>query len=111
MTDEERVSYDALKAEYDRLEEQYADADEIPAEIDQRLGEIETATAAFDERPVVYDPAEVARAGVLISIDGDGGLRIERGYGRREDDAPAVARPQRDDTPIASARRPVQPAR
>ena len=50
--------------------------------------EIETALAAFDERPVAYDPAEIARAGVFVSIDADGGLRIERGYVRREDEAP-----------------------
>ena len=37
---------------------------------------------AFDDRPVIYDPAEIARAGVFVSIDGDGGLRIERGYVR-----------------------------
>jgi ParB family chromosome partitioning protein len=87
LTDDERASHDTLTAEYDRLEEQYAEADELPAEIDLRLGEIETAIAAF-ERPVAYDPAEVARAGVFVSIDGDGDLRIERGYVRPEDEAP-----------------------
>ena len=88
LTDQERATYDALKAEYDRLEQEYADADELPAEVDQRLGEIETALATFDERPVVYDPAEIARAGVFVSIDADGDLRIERGYVRPEDEAP-----------------------
>ncbi len=52
------------------------------------LGCRKTALAAFDERPVTYDPAEIARAGVFVSIDADGGLRIERGYVRREDEAP-----------------------
>jgi len=87
LTDDERASHDVLTAEHDRLEEQYSDADELPEEIDQRLDEIETALAAF-ERPVVYDPAEIARAGVFVSIDGDGDLRIERGYVRREDEPP-----------------------
>jgi ParB family chromosome partitioning protein len=103
MTDTERASYDALKAEYDRLEEQHADADEIPDEIDQRPGEIETAVAAFDERPVVYDPAGIARAGVFVSIDSDGELRIERGYVRPEDDAPAPAEPEGEDPTIAGS--------
>jgi ParB family transcriptional regulator, chromosome partitioning protein len=88
QTDQERATYDALKAEYDRLEQEYADADELPAEIDQRLGEIETALETLDERPVVYDPVEIARAGVFVSIDADGDLRIERGYVRPEDEAP-----------------------
>ena len=56
--------------------------------MDQRLGEIETALAAFEARPVVYDPTEIARAGVFVSIDADGDLRIERGYVRPEDEAP-----------------------
>ena len=37
--------------------------------MDARLGEIETALAAFEDRPVSYDPAEIARAGVFVSID------------------------------------------
>ena len=78
-----------MRTELDRLEAQYADADELPDKIDQRLGEIETALAAFEERPVVYDPAEVARAGVFVSIDAEGNLRIERGYVRREDEPSA----------------------
>ena len=100
LTDDERASRDALQAELDRLEQQYADADELPDEVDQRLGEIETALAAFEERPVIFDPAEIARAGVFVSIDADGEFRVERGYVRPEDeprsdggDAPAANEP------------------
>ena len=89
LTDEERANYAALQAEYDRLAEQYSGADEFPEEVDQRIAEIETALAAFDERPVTYDPAEIARAGVFVSIDTDGTLRIDRGYVRPEDEARA----------------------
>ena len=91
-----------MKAEYDRLEQEYADADELPAEVDQRLGEIETALETLDERPVVYDAAEIARAGVFVSIDADGDLRIERGYVRPEDEAPVEPVDGGDgDTPAA----------
>jgi len=89
LTGEEQASYDALRAEYDKLEAEYAEAEELPDEVDQRLGEIETALEAFDDRPVIYDPADIARAGAFVSIDGDGDLRIERGYVRPEDEAPA----------------------
>jgi ParB family chromosome partitioning protein len=86
-----------LRSEYDRLEEAHAEADELPEEIDQRLGEIEAALADLDERPLKYDPDEVARAGVFISIDGSGALRIERGYIRPEDEpASPEARPESD---------------
>ena len=88
LTDEEDASLTALKAEQDALEAQYAEADELPDEVDQRLGEIETAMAAFEDRPVRYDPAEIARAGVFVSIDSEGALRVERGFVRPEDEAP-----------------------
>src|SRR5882757_8545836 len=65
-------------------------ADELPEDVDQRLGEIETALSALEERPVNFDPEEVARAGAFISIDGSGGLRVERGYVRPEDEAPVA---------------------
>jgi ParB family chromosome partitioning protein len=90
LTEDETAAHAALRAEFDKLEETYAEANEIPEEVDQRLSEIETALAAFDERPVVYDPANIARAGAFVSIDGSGALRVERGFVRPEDE-PTVA--------------------
>ncbi len=90
LTDEETTAHEALRAEFDQLEKTYAEGNEIPEEVDQRLSEIETALAAFEERPVIYDPAEIARAGAFVSIDGSGGLRIERGYVRPEDEPPLL---------------------
>jgi ParB family chromosome partitioning protein len=101
LTDEERASRGALQAELERLEQQYADADELPDEVDQRLGEIETALAAFEERPVIFDPAEIARAGVFVSIDSEGEFRIERGYVRPEDEPP-VRPVESGDAPAAN---------
>jgi ParB family chromosome partitioning protein len=92
MTEEEIATAEALRAEYAQLEQAHADADELPEEVDQRLGEIETALAALDERPVKYDPDEIARAGAFVSIDASGELRVERGYVRPEDE-PAVPEP------------------
>jgi ParB family chromosome partitioning protein len=93
MSDEEAATADALRAEYEKLEQAHSDTDELPEEVDQRLGEIETALAAFEDRPVRYDPEELARAGAYISIDGSGALRVERGYVRPEDE-PAVSEPE-----------------
>src|SRR6202034_3574644 len=82
------ASLTALNAEQEALEAQYAEADELPDEVDRRLGEIETAIAALEDRPVSYDPAEIARAGVFVSIDSEGAMRIERGFVRPDDEAP-----------------------
>jgi ParB family chromosome partitioning protein len=89
LSEEERATRDALRAEFERLEAEYAEADELPDQVDERLGEIERALEAFEQRPVAYDPIEIARAGAFVSIDGEGGLRIERGYVRPEDEPPA----------------------
>jgi ParB family chromosome partitioning protein len=93
LTEQERATLEALSAEYTKIEEDYQDADELPDEIDQRLGEIEEARSVLEARPFVYDPTEVARAGVFISIDADGVLSVDRGYVRPEDEAPAVVEP------------------
>ncbi|TPN31872.1 ParB/RepB/Spo0J family partition protein [Mesorhizobium sp. B1-1-6] len=87
LTEPERAQREALRKEYDRLEAEYREADELPDEVDQRLDEIESALEAFESRPMNYDAAEIARAGVFISIDRDGDLVIDRGHVRPEDEA------------------------
>ena len=42
--------------------------------IDEELARI------LEERPIVYDPAGMARAGAFVSLDHDGTLYIERGF-------------------------------
>jgi len=89
LTEEERATREALRDEYDRLEAEYAEADELPDEIDTRLGEIEQELEAFERRPMTFDPDQIGKAGVFVSIDADGTLLAERGYVRPEDEAPA----------------------
>ncbi|EIG61274.1 ParB/RepB/Spo0J family partition protein [Bradyrhizobium sp. WSM1253] len=89
LSPEEQATIDALNAEQARLESDYQDADELPDEVEQRLGEIETALAAFEDRPMIYDPAEIVRAGVFVCIDSEGRLSVDRGYVRPEDDLSA----------------------
>jgi ParB family chromosome partitioning protein len=89
MTDEETATRDTLQAELDRIEAEYAEAPDMPEEIDRRLGEIETALEALDDRPVLYEPDDIARAGAFVSIDSTGALRVERGYVRPDDEPSA----------------------
>jgi len=94
LTEEERATLDALHAEHAKIEEDYQDADELPDGIDQRLGEIEAARSVLESRSLIYDPAQIARAGVFVSIDAEGLLAIARGYVRPEDEAPVVVDPE-----------------
>jgi ParB family chromosome partitioning protein len=102
LTAEEEATRDAFQAEFDRLSEEYAAADELTEEVDERLSELETALEGFETRPVVFDAAEVARAGAFVSIASDGHLRVERGYVRSEDELPVAleADPAADDDAV-----------
>lgn len=88
LTDDEHQQLDAAQSEYNQLSDEYQDAEELPEEVDARMGELEAILASFDERPVLFDPAEVARAGVFVSLRSDGKLAIERGYVRPADERP-----------------------
>ncbi len=103
LTAEEQVTIVALSAEYARLEAEHDSVDELPDEVDQRLGEIETALAAFDDRPVIYQPADIARAGAFVGIDAEGTLLVDRGYVRPEDEVPVAELGQESDGGPAAA--------
>ena len=96
LTADEEATRDALRAEYDQLEEEYADAEDMPDEIDRRFTEIETMLGTLEDRPVEFDPEDMARAGAFVSIDGAGALKVERGYIRPEDELPIPAEPKSD---------------
>ena len=99
----EQATIEALNAEYAKLEAEYDGADELPDEVDERLGEIETALAAFDDRPVTFEPVDIARAGVFVSVDAEGAFSVDRGYVRPEDEAPIVEPGQEGDNETGAA--------
>jgi ParB family chromosome partitioning protein len=80
---------DALKSEYDKLDADYAQAAEYSEEIEKRLEDLGTALDELNERPYIFDAEDVARGGVFVSLNANGGLKIERGFVRPEDE-PAV---------------------
>ena len=90
LTEEQRAARETLRNEYDDLESEYSEADELPEEVDRRLAEIETELEAFENRPVSFDPDEIARAGVFLSIGRDGEFVVDRGYVHPEDERDAA---------------------
>ena len=86
LSKKERRHRERLRDEQQRLEAEDADHDELPDEIDQRLGEIEKQLEAFERRPAIYDPADIAIAGAFVSVDEDGELMVDRGWVRPEDE-------------------------
>lgn len=90
LSDDEQTTLAALRDEFDKLQAEYEEADELPDEVDRRFGELETAIETLQTRPVRFDPADIARAGVFISVGADGSLLVERGYVKPEDEAPVA---------------------
>ncbi|WP_064709456.1 ParB/RepB/Spo0J family partition protein [Rhizobium bangladeshense] len=88
MTEEEMAWYSVLKAEHDELDAAYAKAEEPCDETEHRLEELGSELDRFNNRPYVFDPQDVARGGVFVSLDASGELRIERGFVRPEDEPP-----------------------
>jgi ParB family chromosome partitioning protein len=109
LSEAERAEREALRNEYDALEAEYEGADEFPDAVDARLGEIEAALEAFNSRPLQFEPDQMARAGVFVSLRSDGTLSIERGYVRPEDEEPVepVAAATDSAMPEAAATQPV----
>ncbi|MFT9383079.1 MAG: ParB/RepB/Spo0J family partition protein [Acetobacter orientalis] len=85
LSEEEAACLTALHSERQTIEAEYAQADEFPEDVDIRLGEIEQAIEALEERPVSFDPVDMQRAGVFVSLDTDGTLLVERGFVLPED--------------------------
>ena len=86
LSADEQARLDAVMAEYIALQVKYERADEMPDDVDARLGELQEALRSFEDRPHVFNPAEIVRAGAFVSIDAEGALHVERGYVRREDE-------------------------
>jgi len=86
LSDKERRQREKLRDEQERLEAKYPVDQELPEGIDRRLGEIEKQLEAFERRPAIFDPAEVAIGGAFITVDEDGELVVDRGWVRPEDE-------------------------
>lgn len=86
LTEEQEARVEALTAEAEALEAEHDGADELPDDVEARLKAIDEELATLSERAWTYDPAEMARAGVFVSLNADGGLRVDRGFVRPEDE-------------------------
>lgn len=87
MTAEEAARLAALDAQADELSATWSDAPEIPPEVDASIDAVEAEIGALVDRPTIFDPEDMARAGAFVSIDTDGSLRVERGLVKPEEEA------------------------
>lgn len=91
MTTEEEERITALEAEAEALNTEWCDDSGVPDDVHARIQAIDSELAAIEDRPRIFDPAEVEIAGTFVSIDTGGTLCIERGFVKPEDEAPPEA--------------------
>lgn len=84
--DEEQERLTALEAEGEALSAEWSEAEKIPDEIHARLEAIDAEIRELVERTQIFDPADIGIAGVFVSIEHDGFVRVERGFVRPEDE-------------------------
>ena len=86
VSDEEQAAHEARTDELECLYAAHEGEEDVPDEAIARIEAIEAEIEAFNNPPVTYDPAEVARGGAFVTVDHQGRLRVERGFVRPEDE-------------------------
>jgi ParB family chromosome partitioning protein len=83
LSEEDQAKLDALESEHEQLSVQYADenlSEEVAAQFERLKAEIETM------RQERYRPEDIAICGAFVSLSTCGGLRVERGFLRPDDE-------------------------
>lgn len=92
LSDAAQARHDALCARHDELAAAIGD-DEPSDEVATELTAIDAELDALLARQRVFSPEDLARAGALVSLDVDGGIRIDRGLLEPETDEPVAGDP------------------
>ncbi|MCA2411306.1 ParB/RepB/Spo0J family partition protein [Rhizobium leguminosarum] len=89
LSAEDLAAREAVQEEFDRLTVEWeASEEDLPPDVDQRFAELEAEIERLDALRHAYDPEEVALGGAFVSLNYEGGARIERGFIRPEDETP-----------------------
>ncbi|MDZ4790810.1 MAG: hypothetical protein SGJ17_06295 [Hyphomicrobiales bacterium] len=87
---EDQQKLDTFRAEYEALCKGHDSADDLSPEVALQLETLEDALDKAHGEPV-YAAGDIARCGAFVYLDSNSGLRIERGYLRREDEPESAA--------------------
>jgi ParB family chromosome partitioning protein len=85
LSADEQAQREALEAEYTALETEAGSDDGEESPLNERFAAIEGELATLLGENA-FDPADMARAGAVVSLAHNGEPRIERGFVRKEDD-------------------------
>ena len=93
-TDADLAEVATLQAEAEALENEWSGADEIPDDVDARVNALDERIAELAGGSWNYDPAEMAMAGVFLTIERNGAVSVDPGWVRAEDEPVAESEPQ-----------------
>jgi len=94
LSDEDEARLDALSTEHDELAEGYSSYDEMPEDVAAKLEAVSDEIDAISAKRSAYDADVIAHGGAFVVLHHDGTVRIERGFVRLEDEAPADPQPE-----------------
>ncbi|WP_395680971.1 ParB/RepB/Spo0J family partition protein [Inquilinus sp.] len=86
LTDEQLARYEQLEAEIEILRETHLAISRAPVDDQVRWRALQAELDVLDDHPLVYSPEDMAIAGAFISLDASGGISIDRGFVREEDE-------------------------
>lgn len=86
LSSEDRAACEAAQAEFDILTKQHESFEELPEAVDARFGELEAEIERIEALRHAYNTDEIACGGAFVVLTHDGGVRVERGFIRPEDE-------------------------
>jgi len=94
LSDEDEARLEALSTEHDELTEGYSSYDEMPEDVAAKLEAVSDEIDAISAKRSAYDASVIAHGGAFVVLHHDGTVRVERGFVRLEDEAPADPQPE-----------------
>lgn len=89
LSEEDAAAYARARQEFDHLTVEWQNTDDdLPPDVDGRFAELEAEIQRLDAKREGYDTDDTSRAGVFVTLNHDGTVRIERGFIRPEDEKP-----------------------
>ncbi|KAB2715172.1 ParB N-terminal domain-containing protein [Brucella intermedia] len=87
LSEEDEAAFAAAQEEFDALTAEWENTEEdLPTDVDKRFAELETDMERIDAKREGYEPDQIARGGVFVTLNHDGTARIESGFIRPEDE-------------------------
>ncbi len=85
LSEEDAAALATAQSDLMLLSDEWCEVEDLPDEIDARMTELEKTIADFNAMTTGFDPDDIARGGIIVSLTSDGTPKIERGLIRLED--------------------------